>query len=500
VARGIGELRTLVMGSTIDPTISWDDARLSAAIRSAAKDFDKNAADATIKPDGKGHFLVTPAIYGRRLDQPAAIVATRAILASPTAPAQAAVHIDVAVVTPHVLTGQAEYAAKRADAIASLDLKVHAGSDSWTIPSEQVRQWIRFEDAGLAGLRVAVVGPEMATSMADLAKKVLKKPKDAAFLAGKGGAVVGVVAGTNGRSLIIGDSMTAIAAALDGYAPGSPPPDVALAVAVQTPKLSTEEANKVAPLMTRLSTWTTYYPPGEGNFFGANIQIPARIISGTVVPAGAWFSFWGTVGVPTEAQGYGPGGFIKNGKSTIGALAGGICSCSTTLFNAAVRAGFQIGSRYNHYYYIPRYPLGLDATVSMYNNTPSQDMSFKNDSKYPILIRSFNSYGVVRFDIYGVPDGRKVSFTKPIVKNVVQASDSTVYTDQIPVGTQKRVEFPHNGMDVWVTRTVTRNGVIIHQETFFSDYKRVDGVLWIGVASSQVTTPPPSAGVFQPYV
>jgi hypothetical protein len=55
-------------------------------------------------------------------------------------------------------------------------------------------------------------------------------------------------------------------------------------------------------------------------------------------------------------------------------------------------------------------------------------------------------------------------------------------------------------MDVWVTRTVTRNGVIIHQETFSSDYKRVDGVLWIGVPSSQVSTPPPSAGVFQPYV
>ena len=71
---------------------------------------------------------------------------------------------------------------------------------------------------------------------------------------------------------------------------------------------------------------------------------------------------------------------------------------------------------------------------------------------------------------------------------------------KIPAGTQKRVEFPHNGMDVWVTRTVTRNGVIIHQETFFSDYKRVDGVLWIGVPSSQVPTPPPSAGVFQPYV
>src|SRR5207247_8993989 len=129
-------------------------------------------------------------------------------------------------------------------------------------------------------------------------------------------------------------SMAAIGAAREDYEAGSRPPTVELAVTETKPKLTTEEANKVAPLMTRLSTWTTYYPPGEGNFFGANIQVPARIISGTVVPDGSWFSFWDTVGIPTAAQGYGPGGVIVNGHSDpTGAFAGGICSCSTTLFN-----------------------------------------------------------------------------------------------------------------------------------------------------------------------
>jgi vancomycin resistance protein YoaR len=499
VVRGLGELRTLLMGTTVDPTISWDDAALSAAIRTAASGFDKEPVDGSVTQDKAGHFIANPASYGRRLDQAAAVEETRAILAAPDAPAQATVQIDVQALLPHVLTVQAEYARARAELVGSLDVKVHDGKDSWVIPSEQVRTWIRFEPGTYGGLRVAVVGPEMAASVTALAKKVAKNPKDAAFLSGKGGAVVGVVAGINGRKLNVGASIETIAATLEGLEPGSPPPDIQLSVSVVQPKLSTEEANKIAPLMTRIGTWTTYYPPGEGNFFGANIQVPARIISGTVVPAGAWFSFWGTVGVPTEAQGYGPGGFIKNGKSTIGALAGGICSCSTTLFNAAVRAGLQIGQRYNHYYYIPRYPLGLDATVSMFNNTPSQDVTFRNDTAHPILIRSFNSYGVVRFDIYGVPDGRRVSFSKPIVKNVVKATDSTVYTTAIPAGTHKRVEFPHNGMDVWVTRTVTRNGVVIHQETFFSDYKRVDGELWIGVASSPSPTPTPTPSANQPF-
>ena len=66
----------------------------------------------------------------------------------------------------------------------------------------------------------------------------------------------------------------------------------------------------------------------------------------------------------TYARGYRDGGAILNGRTEpTGALAGGICSCSTTLFNAAARAGLEILERANHYYYIDRYPTGLDATV-----------------------------------------------------------------------------------------------------------------------------------------
>ena len=496
LARGLEELRTLVRGNQIAPQVRWNEAMLATALSAAAKGFDREPVDATVTRAENGHFVVTEASYGRRLDPTAALTEVRQILADPAAPAASTVKVSVEPLMPRVLSAQAEYARSRAELLASMKLTVVSGKDKWTIPAKEVRSWISFRPDTYGGLRVELVGPQMAKSLTALAKKVALVPKDAAFLTGKTGLIVGVVKGVNGRALNVVGSMTAIATAYEAYGEDPlPAPVVKLAITVVPPKLTTEEANKVAPLMTRLSTWTTYYPPGEGNFFGANIQIPARIISGTVVPAGSWFSFWDTVGIPTESQGYGPGGFIKNGHSTIGALAGGICSCSTTLFNAAVRAGLQIGARSNHYYYIPRYPLGLDATVSMYNNTPSQDITFKNDTKYPILIRSFNSYGVVRFDIYGVPDGRRTTFSKPIVKNVVKAVDTTLETTAIPVGTTKRVEFPHDGMDVWVTRTVTRGGVVIHKETFFSDYGRVDGELWIGVAPSEPSptpTPTPS--------
>lgn len=483
--RGIEELRALVRGSQHAPTIIWDEEKVAAAIRTVANQFDRDPIDAAVVGDGSGPFAVTEATWGRKLDQAAAANDIRVLLETPAAPSQVGVTLVVKPVVPAVLTGEAQFARNRAEAIAAQDLTVYDGKDKWVIRAREIRSWISFEAAPPGGLRVEVAGPDLQATLKALAKKVARKPKDAAFLTGKTGVIVGVVPGVNGRALDIPNTTAAIAAALDQQAAGSPPPRVQLAVTITQPKLTTEEASKVAPLMTRLSTWTTYFPVYEGNFFGNNITIPARIIAGTVVPSGAWFSFWDTVGIPTAAQGYGPGGVIINGHSDpTGAFAGGICSTSTTLFNAAVRAGLQIGARANHYYYIPRYPLGLDATVFMSSWTSRQDMTFRNDMKYPILIRSFSGYGWVRFDIYGVPDGRTVRFSTPIVKNVVKASDSTVYTTAIPAGTEKRVEFPHDGMDVWVTRTVVRKGVVIHKETFYSDYRRVDGILWIGVAAT----------------
>ena len=77
------------------------------------------------------------------------------------------------------------------------------------------------------------------------------------------------------------------------------------------------------------------------------------------------------------------GGAIINGRSTQGvAIGGGICSTSTTIFNAALRAGLEMGIRLNHFYYIDRYPDGLDATVSIMDGW-AQDMTFRNDTEQP---------------------------------------------------------------------------------------------------------------------
>jgi vancomycin resistance protein YoaR len=272
-------------------------------------------------------------------------------------------------------------------------------------------------------------------------------------------------------------------AALQARAAGTGNLDGTVSAVVKTnqPKLTTDIAQKSAPLMRQISTWVTYYQSNAHNGFSANISIPAQAISGTVVAPGAKFSFWKSVGEVSLRKGYKLGGAIIGGHSVEGTtIGGGICSTSTTLFNAALRAGFLMGSRKNHYYYIARYPKGLDATVFISGTT--QDMTWTNNTPYPVLIKAFTSPGIVRFTLYSVPTGRKVSISPATVKNYAPSTTVVQGTNSLPHGRTQQVEYEAAGFDSWVTVTVReKNGKLVSQRTYYSHYARVVGVILRGL-------------------
>ena len=126
-------------------------------------------------------------------------------------------------------------------------------------------------------------------------------------------------------------------------------------------------------------------------------------------------------------------------------------------------------------------------------------MSFTNDTDYPILIRGRGwregGSGYVRFEIYSVPNGRKVSFSRPIVRDVRPASDSVQYTSSLPAGSRKRIEYPVDGKKVTVTRTVRdAKGNVIHKDTYFSNYARITGIVLVGGARLRLARPPTADG------
>ena len=253
----------------------------------------------------------------------------------------------------------------------------------------RIRQWISFgvDESG-------TYAPQVDTStlpkeLKKLAKKVNVAARSASFKT-SGAKITGVLPSREGKAMDVDATAAEIEALLAGRAAGSADAEQMKAVmTVIRPKLTTSQARQVIPKMRKVSEWTTYFPIAEKNAFGANIWIPAMDLDGHVVAPGDTFDFWKSIGPVTRARGYRDGGAIINGRTELqGALAGGICSTSTTLFNAALRAGYEMGARRNHYYYIDRYPLGLDATVFK-SGSSTQTMEFTNDTRYPILIRAY---------------------------------------------------------------------------------------------------------------
>ncbi|HEU0235622.1 MAG TPA: VanW family protein [Candidatus Limnocylindrales bacterium] len=492
--RLVGNAKTAVRGVALEPAVVYDPEALSAAIEAIAVTFDRAPVSASVELTETG-FSVVPGVDGVRADRTAAAEAIRAVIADLDTPARIEVDLPLVVVEPTITTREALEARLAAERIA-MDITLAEGDERWTIPGTTVRSWISFVSTPDGSYQPAVDTTGLGTELGEIAKLVAREPKNATFLVGDGSVVVGVTAGADGRSLDIPTTTTRINDALRARAGRAPTPVVEPALLVVAPALSTEDAEKVAPLMERISTWTTWFPIGEKNGFGANIWIPAIDIDGYVVGPGETFDFWKAVGPVTRERGYRDGGAIINGRTEPqGALAGGICSTSTTLFNAALRAGFDMGARRNHYYYIDRYPLGLDATVFKSASGSVQTMSWTNDTEYPVLIRGFKiregSKGYVRFDLYSVPTGRTVSFSKPTVKNVRPASDSVQYTTSLAPGVRQRIEYPVDGKDVWVTRTVKdAAGAVIHEETYYSHYARITGIVLVGVAPTDTTAEP----------
>lgn len=482
VERIILDARTAIRGVNIAPRVLFDKARLARHVHALAARFNVSPQSASVSLTKQG-FVVAEGVAGKTADHVAATEALTAALARVDAPSEVRVALELTTIEPAITTAEATAAQAAADLVA-LDVAIVEGKETWTIPAAAVRSWVTFTTNREETYEPVVDPAKLEAHLGALAKEIDHKAQNASFKL-SGAKITGVIASRNGRSLDVPLTAARVNELLTARAAGTVVAQVAPKLSVTPPSLTTEEAQAVIPKMTRISTWTTYFPISERNHFGANIWIPAMDIDGTVVAPGEKFDFWNAVGPISRARGYGDGGAIINGKTEPqGALAGGICSNSTTLFNAALRAGFEMGARRNHYYFIDRYPAGLDATVFKSGSGSVQTMSWTNDTAYPVLIRGYKiksgSKGYVRYDIYSVPTGRKVVISNPTIKNIRRATDTVQYTTSLAPGARKRIEYPVDGKDVWRTVTVYQGGKVIHQKTYYSHYSRITGVTLVG--------------------
>jgi vancomycin resistance protein YoaR len=458
-----------------DVLIAWAAAR--------ARALHVTPVSARIVATAGGWVATTPQ-EGKGLDEAALVRDVETALVDRTA-AIARVELPMSVTPPEIDEMDAALAIAAAERMVK-PLTVYFRDDaSWTIPAATLRAAIQFEDG--EHRPVPVVDTDVLTdTLTGIAKEVARPANETLILKSKSGKAFGFVPGKNGRNVDIAATAGQIADVLAARAEGSAPSSAGAPVvlSVLPPELTAAEAAASTHQVSLVGAWTTRFVSSEKNGFGNNIRIPARLINGTVVGPGQVFDFWQSVGPVTFARGFRMGGIIESGRTNpTGAIGGGICSASTTMFNAAIRAGYQVLERDQHSYYISRYPLGLDATVSKYQGKIAQNMRFRNDTGNSLYIRGLSGPGWVRFEIYSVPNGRTVTFSRPSVSNVRKATDQTIHTSSLKRGQSKREEYPVNGMDVVVYRTVRNaNGAVIHSDRFVSHYIRVNGVLLVGTA------------------
>lgn len=179
-----------------------------------------------------------------------------------------------------------------------------------------------------------------------------------------------------------------------------------------------------------------------------NIKTAAAKYNGFIIEPDATFSFNDTIGPIDASTGYEFALVIKNGK-TIPEYGGGVCQVSTTLFQAAAKAGLEIIKRFPHAYPVRYYGVpGFDATI--YPGGP--DLAFRNDTGTAILIQMQVVNTKLIVDLFGAPDGREVVLAGPY------------QFDRQPDGAVK----------ARLTQTVKRGSEVVRTKTFWSNYKSPD--------------------------
>jgi vancomycin resistance protein YoaR len=227
---------------------------------------------------------------------------------------------------------------------------------------------------------------------------------------------------------------------------------------VTVPADFTTKDAKSLDITEQVSTFTTLHACCEPRV--TNIHVIADLVDGAVIQPEESFSLNDFVGPRTEAKGFIAAPAIRDGEF-VEEIGGGISQFATTFFNAIYFGGYDLLEYQAHSYYISRYPMGREATIS----TPAPDLAFLNDSNAGIYIDTSYSdtsitvsfYGNTKGEIESV-SGQPHNYKKPGRECRENAS----------LGKKKEVviDSGHTGFDIVVTRLFP-DGT---EEEFFTRY------------------------------
>lgn len=168
---------------------------------------------------------------------------------------------------------------------------------------------------------------------------------------------------------------------------------VRIPVTLTQPDLKADEVGGL--FGDKLATKTTSLSGSNYNRIN-NVKLAAKHIDGVILEPGDSFSYNGTVGQRTKANGFLEAGAYANGQ-VVQEVGGGICQVSSTLYYCTLISNLKITYRTNHYFTVGYIEPGMDATVSW----GGPDFQFQNNRTFPIKIRAYVSNGSLTVEIWG---------------------------------------------------------------------------------------------------
>ncbi len=324
------------------------------------------------------------------------------------------------------------------------------------------------ENNGNVEMQVGLDLNALRLSLAELKIYVDRQPANARFIFNdETGQIEPISASSIGRVMDVDASITAIN---DALLRGEH--TVALVVGEQQPAVADTAVGADLGITQAIISHTTYFY-GSSSERIQNIVAAAGPFHGVLVAPGETFSMGNTLGDVSLENGFAEALIIYGGR-TIKGVGGGVCQVSTTLFRTVFFAGFPVVERYPHAYRVSYYEktisgdidpnlAGLDATVYF----PLVDFKFTNDTPYWMLMETYVdvSARTLTWKIYSTSDGRSVTWETTGPTNVVPPP-SPVFEENAELKAEqiRQIDYPAQGADVNVTRTVWREGQI-----YFSD-------------------------------
>lgn len=448
-------------GATVTPSFSVDEnkivqtlAPIETQINIPVKEPDIQIVDNAI--------VVSAGDNGQAVDERLLLQRIKQNLAAANS---SSIEIPVRKIEPKLSDAQVQNLQVAAGKLIGKKITLTLDSQTWDITGNQIVSWI--DPSAGSGQVLSWKKAEIGDWISELAQNIDRPAANARFRYSGSGKVEEFSPAQEGLAVSQSELVNAVVAILGNDQKTA---TVTIPVVKTTAEIQTSQVNNlgIKELVAR----------GESDYSGSipnrifNVHKAAQSMNGVLVAPGEEFSFDKYVGDISAADGYKQAYVIKQGRTVLGD-GGGVCQVSTTMFRAALNAGLPITARTAHAYRVHYYENGsqpgFDATIF----TPSVDFRFKNDTSAYLLIQtSFDeAQNKLFFDLYGTKDNREVVLSKARVWDVAPPPPALYQDDPtLQTGVVQQVDFPAWGAKAAFDYKVTRDGQVLEQQTFYSNY------------------------------